>query len=117
MCRMYGMPRAQHRKRAFNIDMETCERCQGPVSIIACVNDLTVIRQILVHLSSRKSADTQARLPPERRRRSHSRSLYRQGLLPFPLRRVTLKYNVLVFEVRFIAGSGFSFFCRLNGFQ
>ena len=50
----------------FNIDIETCDKCQGPVRIIACVEDPAVIRRILEHLRSRGSADSQARLPPER---------------------------------------------------
>ena len=53
-------------KRVFNIDIETCEKCQGPVRIIACIEDPVVIRLILEHLRSRETTDSQARLPPER---------------------------------------------------
>ena len=57
---------AQRLKRVFQIDIETCEKCQGPVRIVACIEDPAVIRQILAHLSKRESADSQARLAPER---------------------------------------------------
>lgn len=61
-----AMTWAQRLKRVFNIDIETCEKCQGPVRIISCVEDPAVIRQILEHLRNRGSAETQARLPPGR---------------------------------------------------
>ena len=57
---------AQRLKRVFDIDIETCEKCKGPVRIIACVEDPAVIRQILEHLHRKKSDDRQAQLPPER---------------------------------------------------
>ena len=57
---------AQRLKRVFNIDIETCEKCQGPVRIIACVEDPAVIRQILEHLRNTGSTDSQSRLPPPR---------------------------------------------------
>ena len=53
-------------KRVFNIDIETCERCQGPVRIIACIEDPTVIRQILEHLTNKETDDSRAQPPPER---------------------------------------------------
>ena len=61
-----AMTWAQRLKRVFNIDIETCERCQGPVRIIACIEDPAVIRQILDHLKSQESTDQQATLPPGR---------------------------------------------------
>ena len=61
-----AMTWAQRLKRVFQIDIETCEKCQGPVRIVACIEDPAVIRQILAHLSKRESADSQAQLPPER---------------------------------------------------
>jgi ribosomal protein S27E len=61
-----AMTWAQRLKRVFNIDIETCEKCQGPVRIIACVEDPAVIRQILEHLRQKESIDTQAQLPPGR---------------------------------------------------
>ncbi len=57
---------AQRLKRDFNIDIETCEQCQGPVRIIACIEDPAVIRQILEHLRKKESEDSQAQPPPER---------------------------------------------------
>ena len=55
---------AQRLKRVFNIDIETCEKCQGPVRIIASVEDSAVIRQILEHLRKKDAEDSQAQLPP-----------------------------------------------------
>ena len=34
----------------FNIDIETCQACAGPMKIIACIEDPIVIRKILDHL-------------------------------------------------------------------
>ncbi|MEX0963770.1 MAG: IS91 family transposase, partial [Pseudohongiellaceae bacterium] len=61
-----AMTWAQRLKQVFSIDIETCEKCQGPVKIIACIEDPAVIRQILDHLRSKESADHQADLPPGR---------------------------------------------------
>lgn len=64
--RHMAMNWAQRLKRVFNIDIETCERCQGPVRIIACVEDPVAIKQILDHLASKESSAEQATLPPGR---------------------------------------------------
>lgn len=64
--RHMAMSWAQRLKRVFNIDIETCEQCQGPVKVIACVEDPVVIRQILDHLETKEAADKQTRLPPGR---------------------------------------------------
>ena len=56
----------QNMERTFNIDIETCEKCQGPVRIIACVEDPVAIKQILDHLASKESSAEQAILPPGR---------------------------------------------------
>lgn len=61
-----AMTWAQRLKRVFNIDIETCERCQGPVRIIACIEDPAVIRQILEHLRKKESEDSETQRPPER---------------------------------------------------
>lgn len=63
--RHMAMSWAQRLKRVFHIDIETCEKCQGPVRIIACVEDPVAIRQILDHLKSKEATD-QARPPPGR---------------------------------------------------
>lgn len=57
---------AQRLKRLFSIDIEICEKCKGPVRIIACIEDPAVIRQIPEHLKSKERADHQAELPPGR---------------------------------------------------
>ena len=61
-----AMTWAQRLKRVFNIDIEACEQCQGPVKVIACIEDPLVIRQILDHLKSKEPIDQQARPPPGR---------------------------------------------------
>ena len=57
---------AQRLKRVFNIDIETCEKCKGPVKIIACVEDPAVIEKILRHLREKSNSNNCAKLPPER---------------------------------------------------
>ena len=41
------MTRAQRLKRVFAIDIEKCEKCSGPVRIIASIEDPDVIQKIL----------------------------------------------------------------------
>jgi hypothetical protein len=41
---------AQRLKRMFNINNETCQTCGGPMKVIASIEDLVVIKQILDHL-------------------------------------------------------------------
>jgi len=48
--RRASMTWAQCLKRAFKIDIEICEVCQGPARVIACITDPVVINQILTHL-------------------------------------------------------------------
>jgi hypothetical protein len=64
--RQTAMTWAQRLKRVFNIDIDTCEKCQVSVRIIACIEDPVVIRQILEHLRLQKRVDHQAELPPGR---------------------------------------------------
>jgi len=49
-----------------NQSAETCGKCQGPVRIIACVEDPVAIKQILDHLASKEMSAEQATLPPGR---------------------------------------------------
>jgi len=44
------MPRL---KRVFEIDINTCERCKGPVKIIACVEDPVAIEKIPRHIKEK----------------------------------------------------------------
>ena len=64
--RHVSMTWAQRLKRVFNIDIETCEKCQGLVKIIACIEDPAVIRKILGHLKFKEATDQQAWPPPDR---------------------------------------------------
>ena len=45
---------------------EVCEKCQGPVKIIACVEDTAVIDKILKHLKEKAVSDNTVQLPPGR---------------------------------------------------
>jgi hypothetical protein len=64
----HSMTWAKRLKRVFNIDIETCEACQGQVKIIACIEDPEIIKKILNHLkSNEEKADgklPQVRAPP-----------------------------------------------------
>ncbi|MDF1757222.1 MAG: transposase, partial [Legionellaceae bacterium] len=52
----YSMSWAIRLKRVFNIDIATCQHCQGNVRIIACIKDKSVIDKILFHLSKKHGA-------------------------------------------------------------
>lgn len=56
---------ARRLKRAFDIDIKTCEACDGNVKIIACIEDPAVINRILKHLKLLPSND-QLSLPLKR---------------------------------------------------
>ena len=50
----------------FNIDIETCNSCGGPVKTVACIEDPGVIEKILTHLERKDAAATATRLPLSR---------------------------------------------------
>ena len=56
----------QRLKRVFNIDIETCENCKGPVKIIACIEDPAVIAKILKYLKEKAVTDSSAQRLPKR---------------------------------------------------
>jgi hypothetical protein len=58
-----SMTWAQRLRRVFNIDIETCEACGGPVKVIASIEDPEVIGKILNHLDKR---ETPQQRPPTR---------------------------------------------------
>ena len=63
------MTSAQRRKRVFNIDIEPCRECRGPVRVIASIEDPVVIKHILDHLKhklevSQPRALSEIRAPP-----------------------------------------------------
>ena len=60
----YSMTWAQRLKRVFAIDIEMCEKCGGPVWIIASIEDPDVIQKILKHLGLDQPGDPQNRSPP-----------------------------------------------------
>jgi len=64
--RHVAMTWMQRLKRVFDIDIENCEKCQGPVKIIACVEDPVVIEKILRHLREKSISNNSAKLPPGR---------------------------------------------------
>ena len=54
-----------------NIDIEVCDICGKKVKVIACIEDLAVIKQILEHLKKQMPATIkyvipEGRLPPQR---------------------------------------------------
>jgi len=49
--RRLKMSWAMRLKRVFNIDITVCSYCQGPVKIIACIEDVQVINKILAHIN------------------------------------------------------------------
>ncbi|MGQ0591860.1 MAG: hypothetical protein ACT4QB_04210 [Gammaproteobacteria bacterium] len=59
---------AQLLKRVFDIDIEQCPHCGGPLTIIAAIVDPTVIAKILTHLG------LSARAPPRSPARPFDRS-------------------------------------------
>ena len=58
------MTMAQRLKRVFSIDIEKCEKCGGPVRIIASIEDPDVIQNILKHLGLDQQESPQNRSPP-----------------------------------------------------
>jgi hypothetical protein len=54
---------AQRLKRVFHVDTEMCRHWQGPVKIIACIEDPVVIETILSHLRSKTTTPSQTELP------------------------------------------------------
>jgi len=56
---------AERLKRVFNIDIQTCSKCDGTVNVIACIEDPVVIEKILTHLNLNTPA-VQAPLPNSR---------------------------------------------------
>ena len=57
---------AQLLKRVFAIDITTCPQCGGPLTILAAIEDPTVIAKILAHLGlpTRAPPQAPARLDP-----------------------------------------------------
>ena len=47
---------AMRLKRVFNIDITVCRNCQGPVRIIACIEDRQVINKILAHINQQQKS-------------------------------------------------------------
>lgn len=60
----YSMTWAQRLKRVFAIEIQKCEKCGGPVRIIASIEDPDVIQKILKHLGLEQPGDPQNRSPP-----------------------------------------------------
>lgn len=64
--RCASMTWAQRLKRVFNIDIETCTQCGGPVKVIASIEDPVVIKKILDHLKEKEAQPSPLRLPESR---------------------------------------------------
>jgi len=65
---------AQRLNRVFQIDVETCSKCGGPVQVIASIEDPPVIERILNHLASEDLPGlwAESRRPPVKRIGLHS---------------------------------------------
>jgi hypothetical protein len=63
--RMGAAAQAGVNRAAFRIDIEKCEKCGGPVRIIASIEDPDVIQKILKHLALDQPSDPQNRSPPK----------------------------------------------------
>jgi len=61
--RRASMTWAQRLKRVFGTDIETCPACGGAVKIIACIEDLVVIKRLLDHLNQKADANEPRPLP------------------------------------------------------
>lgn len=61
-----SMTWAQRLKRVFNIDIEICSQCGGPVKVIASIEDPQVIKKILDHLKVRGELQDAVLLPDAR---------------------------------------------------
>src|SRR5690554_5337678 len=57
-----AMTWARRLKRVFRIDITECEHCQGPVRVIACIEDPIVIKRILDHLAHKEALSGQGPL-------------------------------------------------------
>jgi len=66
MERCVAMTWARRLKPVFNIAISACEKCNGPVKVIACREDPIVIEKILNHLKAKeaKQAPSSTQLPP-----------------------------------------------------
>lgn len=64
----HAMGWMQRLKRAFRIDIETCQRCGGQLRVIASIEDPELIRRILEHLQGREPSAPPARAPPAAQR-------------------------------------------------
>jgi hypothetical protein len=52
-------------KRVFAIDIETCPECGGKLRVIACIEDPSLIEQILGHVLQRRALTHRTpRAPP-----------------------------------------------------
>lgn len=63
-----AMTWARRLKHVFNIDITECEKCKGPVKVIACIEDPVVIEKILNHLKAKETTESlpSTQLPPPR---------------------------------------------------
>jgi hypothetical protein len=62
-----SMTWAERLKRVFNIHVTICSRCGGAVSIIACIEDPSIMTKILAHLDAKSGAPVAVNQLPEPR--------------------------------------------------
>jgi hypothetical protein len=61
--RRAAMTWAQRLKRVFNIDIQACQSCGGAMKVVACIEDIAVIKKILDHLKKKDEANKSNPLP------------------------------------------------------
>jgi hypothetical protein len=81
--RCASMTWARRLKRVFNIDIEVCTQCGGPVQVIACIEDPVVIQKILDHLKKKAEIQDAVRLPDTRAQACPLRGRTSKPLLGF----------------------------------
>jgi uncharacterized protein with PIN domain len=59
-----AMTWSQRLKRVFKIDMAVCERCNGPVKVIATIEEPVVTGKILDHLQFKAATTQTSGCPP-----------------------------------------------------
>jgi len=72
-----AMTWAQRLKRVFNIDVDSCAHCGGPVKVIACIEDQQVINKILAHLKEKETLPSTLETLPEIRAPPQTTVFYR----------------------------------------
>ena len=99
----YSMTWAQRLKRVFAIEIEKCEKCGGPVRIIASIEDPDVIQKILKHLGLDRPEDPQNRSPPVRTWPTNKRRYSEGQHIDYRTVRVAIDQRLILEAIRRIS--------------